>query len=115
MKISPVPPKPEGVDKGFWIAFLNEKCSRCENPKGGCTKTTANIRQALKCFKEYVGGLLIPVIEGKRIGDRVVIQCPYCGEKHTHGYCPEMKGEGSYRESHCPARLPSGYFVKVIT
>jgi hypothetical protein len=35
-----------------------------------------------------------PLVPGQRSGKRVIIRCPYCGKKHTHG------GYG-HRTSHC--------------
>lgn len=46
--------RPKGIPQNLWIWFLNNKCSNCENPKGECTKFTATIKQAKKCFEEWL-------------------------------------------------------------
>jgi NifB/MoaA-like Fe-S oxidoreductase len=46
--------KPKGVNERLWIVFINERCSNCNQPKNGCSDEYATLKQAVKCFKDWL-------------------------------------------------------------
>jgi len=50
-----------------------------------------------------------PIVTARRVGDQLVIDCPYCGRKHRHGAGARPGDGDGHRVAHC--YQGDGYYV----
>jgi hypothetical protein len=55
--------------------------------------------------------IVVKAVNHPRWGTRlIVLECPYCGEQHEHGYTGKTENSYGLRESHC---YPGGTYEMV--